>query len=136
VRRACHYVVNLRYFETCILLVIAASSIALAAEDPVDTASGWNKVGFCYVPADHREHLPVTFLYAFIPQTVVVQMSWQQEHEEHKKHFVHKFPQSASTNVALFLCLLKSLVERVYKSCQSPFTTAQTPLVHLFFFII
>ncbi|XP_056459271.1 voltage-dependent R-type calcium channel subunit alpha-1E [Gadus chalcogrammus] len=43
VRRACHYVVNLRYFETCILLVIAASSIALAAEDPVDTASGWNK---------------------------------------------------------------------------------------------
>ncbi|CAL8308262.1 unnamed protein product [Lota lota] len=43
VRRACHYVVNLRYFETCILLVIAASSIALAAEDPVDAASGWNK---------------------------------------------------------------------------------------------
>ncbi|KAI4789149.1 hypothetical protein KUCAC02_035418 [Chaenocephalus aceratus] len=35
VRRVCHYVVNLRYFETCILLVIAASSIALAAEDPV-----------------------------------------------------------------------------------------------------
>lgn len=28
-----------------ILLVIAASSIALAAEDPVATASDWNKVG-------------------------------------------------------------------------------------------
>ncbi|XP_043985097.1 voltage-dependent R-type calcium channel subunit alpha-1E isoform X4 [Gambusia affinis] len=43
-RRACHYVVNLRYFEMCILLVIAASSIALAAEDPVATSSDWNKV--------------------------------------------------------------------------------------------
>lgn len=36
--------VNLRYFEMCILLVIAASSIALAAEDPVATSSDWNKV--------------------------------------------------------------------------------------------
>ncbi|XP_055077476.1 voltage-dependent R-type calcium channel subunit alpha-1E isoform X1 [Periophthalmus magnuspinnatus] len=44
VRRACHYVVNFRYFEMTILLVIAASSIALAAEDPVDTTSDWNKV--------------------------------------------------------------------------------------------
>uniref|UniRef100_A0A3Q4BWB4 Voltage-dependent calcium channel alpha-1 subunit IQ domain-containing protein n=1 Tax=Mola mola TaxID=94237 RepID=A0A3Q4BWB4_MOLML len=44
VRRACHYVVNLRYFELSILLVIAASSIALAAEDPVATSSDWNKV--------------------------------------------------------------------------------------------
>ncbi|XP_060736804.1 voltage-dependent R-type calcium channel subunit alpha-1E [Tachysurus vachellii] len=44
IRRACHYVVNLRYFEMCILLVIAASSIALAAEDPVATNSDWNKV--------------------------------------------------------------------------------------------
>ncbi|KAJ8395442.1 hypothetical protein AAFF_G00031760 [Aldrovandia affinis] len=44
VRRACHYVVNLRYFEMCILLVIVASSIALAAEDPVVTNSHWNKV--------------------------------------------------------------------------------------------
>ncbi|XP_034736761.1 voltage-dependent R-type calcium channel subunit alpha-1E isoform X6 [Etheostoma cragini] len=44
VRRACHYVVNLRYFEMSILLVIAASSIALAAEDPVATSSNWNKV--------------------------------------------------------------------------------------------
>ncbi|MBN3321175.1 CAC1E protein, partial [Atractosteus spatula] len=44
IRKACHYVVNLRYFEMCILLVIAASSIALAAEDPVSTNSEWNKV--------------------------------------------------------------------------------------------
>ncbi|XP_042564802.1 voltage-dependent R-type calcium channel subunit alpha-1E isoform X4 [Clupea harengus] len=44
VRRACHYIVNLRYFEMSILLVIAASSIALAAEDPVATNSDWNKV--------------------------------------------------------------------------------------------
>lgn len=44
VRRACHYIVNLRYFEMSILLVITASSIALAAEDPVNTNSDWNKV--------------------------------------------------------------------------------------------
>ncbi|XP_038571832.1 voltage-dependent R-type calcium channel subunit alpha-1E isoform X1 [Micropterus salmoides] len=44
VRQACHYMVNLRYFEMSILLVIAASSIALAAEDPVATSSDWNKV--------------------------------------------------------------------------------------------
>uniref|UniRef100_A0A8C2ESN0 Calcium channel, voltage-dependent, R type, alpha 1E subunit a n=1 Tax=Cyprinus carpio TaxID=7962 RepID=A0A8C2ESN0_CYPCA len=44
VRRACHYIVNLRYFEVSILLVIAASSISLAAEDPVNTNSDRNKV--------------------------------------------------------------------------------------------
>ncbi|XP_063795854.1 voltage-dependent R-type calcium channel subunit alpha-1E isoform X3 [Pseudophryne corroboree] len=44
VRKVCHYIVNLRYFEMCILLVIAASSIALAAEDPVLTNSDHNKV--------------------------------------------------------------------------------------------
>ncbi|XP_051759698.1 voltage-dependent R-type calcium channel subunit alpha-1E isoform X7 [Ctenopharyngodon idella] len=44
VRRACHYIVNLRYFEMSILLVITASSIALAAEDPVNTQSDRNKV--------------------------------------------------------------------------------------------
>ena len=44
IRRACHYIVNLRYFEMCILLVIAASSIALAAEDPVLTNSERTKV--------------------------------------------------------------------------------------------
>ncbi|XP_072297751.1 voltage-dependent R-type calcium channel subunit alpha-1E-like isoform X2 [Eucyclogobius newberryi] len=44
IRRMCHYVVNLRYFEMTILLVIVASSIALAAEDPVCTNSERNKV--------------------------------------------------------------------------------------------
>ncbi|XP_054614404.1 voltage-dependent R-type calcium channel subunit alpha-1E isoform X2 [Dunckerocampus dactyliophorus] len=44
IRRICHYVVNLRYFEMTILLVIVASSIALAAEDPVCTSSERNKV--------------------------------------------------------------------------------------------
>uniref|UniRef100_A0A3P8VPZ1 Calcium voltage-gated channel subunit alpha1 E n=2 Tax=Cynoglossus semilaevis TaxID=244447 RepID=A0A3P8VPZ1_CYNSE len=44
IRRICHYVVNLRYFEMTILLVIVASSIALAAEDPVCTNSERNKV--------------------------------------------------------------------------------------------
>ncbi|TRY66747.1 hypothetical protein DNTS_028791 [Danionella cerebrum] len=43
-RRMCHYVVTLRYFEMCILLVIAMSSIALAAEDPVWPDSPRNNV--------------------------------------------------------------------------------------------
>ncbi|XP_056144457.1 voltage-dependent P/Q-type calcium channel subunit alpha-1A [Lampris incognitus] len=43
-RRACHYVCTLRYFEMCILLVIAMSSIALAAEDPVWPESPRNNV--------------------------------------------------------------------------------------------
>ncbi|XP_048457962.1 probable voltage-dependent R-type calcium channel subunit alpha-1E [Rhincodon typus] len=43
-RKACHFVVNLRYFEMCILLVIAASSIALAAEDPIHKDSERNQV--------------------------------------------------------------------------------------------
>ncbi|XP_028828597.1 voltage-dependent N-type calcium channel subunit alpha-1B isoform X6 [Denticeps clupeoides] len=44
VRRLCHYVVNLRYFEMCILLVITMSSIALAAEDPVQAHAPRNNV--------------------------------------------------------------------------------------------
>uniref|UniRef100_P56698-2 Isoform 2 of Probable voltage-dependent N-type calcium channel subunit alpha-1B n=1 Tax=Diplobatis ommata TaxID=1870830 RepID=P56698-2 len=44
VRRACHYIVNLRYFEMCILLVITMSSIALAAEDPVQGDAPRNNV--------------------------------------------------------------------------------------------
>uniref|UniRef100_A0A3B3STK5 Voltage-dependent N-type calcium channel subunit alpha n=1 Tax=Paramormyrops kingsleyae TaxID=1676925 RepID=A0A3B3STK5_9TELE len=44
VRRLCHYVVTLRYFEMCILMVITMSSIALAAEDPVQAASPRNNV--------------------------------------------------------------------------------------------
>ncbi|XP_047656747.1 voltage-dependent P/Q-type calcium channel subunit alpha-1A isoform X24 [Tachysurus fulvidraco] len=43
-RRMCHYIVTLRYFEMCILLVIAMSSIALAAEDPVWPESPRNNV--------------------------------------------------------------------------------------------
>ncbi|XP_073910076.1 voltage-dependent P/Q-type calcium channel subunit alpha-1A isoform X2 [Castor canadensis] len=43
-RRLCHYILNLRYFEMCILLVIAMSSIALAAEDPVQPNAPRNNV--------------------------------------------------------------------------------------------
>ncbi|XP_052403727.1 voltage-dependent P/Q-type calcium channel subunit alpha-1A isoform X7 [Carassius gibelio] len=43
-RRLCHYIVTLRYFEMCILLVIAMSSISLAAEDPVWPESPRNNV--------------------------------------------------------------------------------------------
>uniref|UniRef100_H3C2B9 Voltage-dependent calcium channel alpha-1 subunit IQ domain-containing protein n=1 Tax=Tetraodon nigroviridis TaxID=99883 RepID=H3C2B9_TETNG len=43
IRKICHYIVR-RYFEMTILLVIVASSIALAAEDPVCTNSERNKV--------------------------------------------------------------------------------------------
>uniref|UniRef100_H0XF95 Voltage-dependent N-type calcium channel subunit alpha n=1 Tax=Otolemur garnettii TaxID=30611 RepID=H0XF95_OTOGA len=41
-RRLCHYIVTMRYFEMVILVVIALSSIALAAEDPVRTDSPRN----------------------------------------------------------------------------------------------
>lgn len=43
-RRCCHYIVTMRYFEMVILVVIALSSIALAAEDPVRTDSPRNNV--------------------------------------------------------------------------------------------
>nr|XP_033816361.1 voltage-dependent N-type calcium channel subunit alpha-1B isoform X2 [Geotrypetes seraphini] len=43
-RRLCHYIVNLRYFEMVILMVIALSSIALAAEDPVQSDAPRNDV--------------------------------------------------------------------------------------------
>ncbi|KAI4899043.1 hypothetical protein NFI96_001213, partial [Prochilodus magdalenae] len=43
-RRCCHYILTLRYFEMCILSVIAMSSIALAAEDPVQPDSPQNNV--------------------------------------------------------------------------------------------
>jgi hypothetical protein len=36
IRRGCHFLVTLRYFDFLIILVIILSSIALAAEDPVD----------------------------------------------------------------------------------------------------
>uniref|UniRef100_A0A3Q2QKX1 Calcium channel, voltage-dependent, N type, alpha 1B subunit, a n=1 Tax=Fundulus heteroclitus TaxID=8078 RepID=A0A3Q2QKX1_FUNHE len=44
IRRLCHYIVTLRYFEMSILVVIAMSSIALAAEDPVWTNAPRNNV--------------------------------------------------------------------------------------------
>ncbi|XP_040175650.1 voltage-dependent calcium channel type A subunit alpha-1-like isoform X2 [Anopheles arabiensis] len=43
-RRAAHWVVNLRYFDFFIMIVISLSSIALAAEDPVQEDSPRNKV--------------------------------------------------------------------------------------------
>lgn len=43
IRRAAHWVVNLRYFDLFIMLVISLSSIALAAEDPVVEDSDRNK---------------------------------------------------------------------------------------------
>lgn len=50
-RRLCHYIVTLRYFEMCILLVIAMSSIALAAEDPVCPESPRNNVRQSHISA-------------------------------------------------------------------------------------
>lgn len=44
VRRFCHFVVNLRYFDLFIMIVICASSVALAAEDPVEENSYSNKI--------------------------------------------------------------------------------------------
>ena len=44
VRRFCHFVVNLRYFDLFIMIVICASSIALAAEDPVREDSYRNEI--------------------------------------------------------------------------------------------
>lgn len=41
---ACHFIVNLKYFETTILIIIILSSATLAAEDPVDTSSKRNEV--------------------------------------------------------------------------------------------
>ncbi|XP_076066879.1 calcium voltage-gated channel subunit cacophony isoform X6 [Oratosquilla oratoria] len=44
IRRAAHWVVNLRYFDFFIMIVISLSSIALAAEDPVREKSNWNQI--------------------------------------------------------------------------------------------
>lgn len=43
-RKCCHYILTLKYFEFSILSVIAMSSIALAAEDPVSPESPRNHV--------------------------------------------------------------------------------------------
>ncbi|XP_042869768.1 voltage-dependent calcium channel type A subunit alpha-1-like isoform X12 [Penaeus japonicus] len=44
IRRAAHWVVNLRYFDVFIMIVITLSSIALASEDPVREDSDWNAI--------------------------------------------------------------------------------------------
>jgi hypothetical protein len=43
-RKAAHWVVNLRYFDFFIMVVISLSSIALAAEDPVVEESTRNRI--------------------------------------------------------------------------------------------
>ncbi|XP_072935176.1 voltage-dependent calcium channel type A subunit alpha-1 isoform X2 [Epargyreus clarus] len=44
IRRGAHWVVNLKYFDFFIMVVICMSSVALAAEDPVDENNYRNKV--------------------------------------------------------------------------------------------
>ncbi|KAL1138768.1 hypothetical protein AAG570_008830 [Ranatra chinensis] len=44
IRRAAHWVVNLRYFDFFIMIVISLSSISLAAEDPVVENSTRNRI--------------------------------------------------------------------------------------------
>ena len=43
-RKACHWLVNLRYFDNTILVIILISSVLLALEDPVVEGSDHNKV--------------------------------------------------------------------------------------------
>ncbi|XP_075248147.1 voltage-dependent calcium channel type A subunit alpha-1-like isoform X4 [Convolutriloba macropyga] len=44
IRRACHWIANLYYFEMGIMIVILLSSLALAAEDPVTDSSLRNEI--------------------------------------------------------------------------------------------
>lgn len=44
IRCAAHWIVNLKYFDFFIMLIIGLSSIALAAEDPVDEHSKTNQI--------------------------------------------------------------------------------------------
>ena len=44
IRRFCHFIVTLRYFELLIMIVICLSSISLAAEDPVNEHSRRNQI--------------------------------------------------------------------------------------------
>lgn len=44
IRRGAHWVVNLRYFDFFIMVVISLSSIALAAEDPVNDSNPRNTI--------------------------------------------------------------------------------------------
>ena len=43
-RKACHWLVNLRHFDNTILVIILISSVLLALEDPVDENSQRNTV--------------------------------------------------------------------------------------------
>ncbi|KAK0065729.1 voltage-dependent non-L-type calcium channel alpha-1 subunit isoform A [Biomphalaria pfeifferi] len=43
-RRFCHFIINLRYFDLFIMIVICASSVTLAAEDPVREDSYRNSI--------------------------------------------------------------------------------------------
>lgn len=44
IRRFCHFIVTLRYFDLLIMIVICLSSISLAAEDPVHDNSRRNLI--------------------------------------------------------------------------------------------
>lgn len=44
IRCGAHYVTNMRYFDAFIMVIITLSSIALAAEDPVDENSEINAI--------------------------------------------------------------------------------------------
>jgi hypothetical protein len=44
IRKAAHWVVNMRYFDAFIMIIITMSSISLAAEDPVQEDSEANKI--------------------------------------------------------------------------------------------
>ena len=62
VRRLCHYIVTMRYFEMSILVVIAMSSIALAAEDPVWTNAPRNNVR----PSIHKHmHTYISYIHMY-----------------------------------------------------------------------
>lgn len=69
-RRLCHYIVTRRYFEMCILLVIAMSSIALAAEDPVWPDSPRNHV--------RQSHISTSSFYVSVVQFIFVY--WTSNH--------------------------------------------------------
>jgi len=44
IRKAAHWIVNMRYFDAFIMVIITLSSISLAAEDPVQEESEANKI--------------------------------------------------------------------------------------------
>lgn len=44
IRCGAHYITNMRYFDAFIMVIITLSSIALAAEDPVDESSEINAI--------------------------------------------------------------------------------------------